>query len=46
MTSTEITELLAFYYSKTDAFKKDLEREAAPQKLKEMFKGKVVKKHG
>lgn len=46
LTSSEITELLAFYYTKNDAFKKDLERETAPQKLRDMFKGQVVKKHG
>jgi len=44
MTSSEITEMLAFYYSRTDAFKKELERENAPKKLKEMFKGQVVKR--
>lgn len=46
MTSSEITEMLAFYYSKTDQFKKDLERDNAPKKLREMFKGQVVKKNG
>ena len=46
LTSCEITEMLAFYYSKTDDFRKTIERENAPKKLREIFKDKVVKRNG
>ena len=45
LSSKEVTELLAYNYTLTDEFKKEMKKEAAPQQLKSQFAGRVVKKN-
>ena len=45
LSSKEVTELLAYNYTLTDEFKRDMKKQAAPQQLKSQFADRVVKKN-
>ena len=45
LSSSEVTELLAYNYTGTKEFHDALKKEAAPQQLKSQFAGRVVKKN-
>ena len=45
LSSTEVTELLAYNYTLTDEFKKQMKKEAAPQELRKQLGSRVIKKN-